>query len=288
MECPVCLFTKDQILISFPFSKKKAVFCKFCTCIYPPSKKSYIDELFDSNSSYTWAKDSFNSDSLREKKVIEKTLNLRKILASINGQIDNIIDFGCGPGITLEAAKSLNIKAKGFESDKANADFCLSLNFDVINEDFLKFTNFEKKTITNSIFIFENSLVYNNNIILILKKLDTLSLQNCYIYVEDQCYLFSSRFPFSVLFSSKTSFISSNLTFQLLAQHLNWKTIYSINHFGYLKFLAQIDLDSSELTSKPNPLFRSLLFLYSYFLNLHSSCISKILLNLSSFFKYFR
>lgn len=290
LRCPVCHAEVIKDLNIFNEKKNNILFCWNCTSIVSNKKKSIIDEYSIRRSSFFYGKDLQKSSKNREIKVNQKKRYLKKILGKTK-IIDKIIDFGAGPGLTLEACQILGIKAIGIETNIDNVGFCIKKGFDIVKSDF---NNFEVINHLikdqNSLFLFNNSLIYNSNISSLLKNISKNCSINSYIAINDQNYLFNSENPINTLNSKKTSFIFSTDAIKKILVENGFRIIYTRNYTGSHYLVAKFENIKKNYEIS---LIKKIFYLcYVYLINLITPLMSiykKLLINpikkLSSYLK---
>lgn len=247
-KCPVC----GSIDIKKAANTKTLVadYCLNCASLFIPKENSFIEETKQIGKAYTWNKELLANASKRDILVKEAKQKLCKLISKAERPIKTVIDFGCGPGILVQAAQELGLHAIGIENDQLNADFCKKMNLNVVQGDFNKSVqdiNWTKiKEFGDVLCIFQNSLIYNTNILGIFELVASTSSAETHIYVEDQTYFWSIYDPIAVLNSNKTSFILSPKSLPHMLQQLGFRTIYLHNAWGKIKYLSRLEEKRAE------------------------------------------
>ena len=275
--CPLCKSSKNLFnLHLISTEEKQKYFCWNCTAVWPKRKTSFINQLKDSGEYYSWGRygsDAVTSGKLRDK-LIDWNINYLKKIFKLGGNRKKIIDFGCGPGITLEASQRLEIEAIGIESDKVNYEYCKSRGFNTILSDFNKISNLgELIEDEGTLILFNNSLIYNKNIFDFMHKINAQKSHNIDIAIHDQNYFLSTRNPISVLDSKKSGFMLSSPSLKKLMTKINLKTIYSENYFG-TQYLIAKSSEAKLPEMKISFFIKIIHYFYSYFLGVFTPIIT--------------
>ena len=275
--CPLCNSSTNLLKLHLISIKgKQKYFCWNCTAVWPKRENSFIDELKNKGEYYTWGK--YGSNVIKPGKVRNKLLdwkiNYLKKIFKLGGNRKKIVDFGSGPGITLEASQILGIEAIGIESDKENYEYCKSRGFNIIHSDFNKISNLgELIEDEGTLILFNNSLIYNKNIFDFMHKINAQKSHNIDIAIHDQNYFLSTRNPISVLDSKKSGFMLSSPSLKKLMTKINLKTIYSENYFGTQYLIAKSS--EAKLPEMKISFFIKLIhYFYSYFLGIFTPIIT--------------
>lgn len=277
--CPLCKSLEKPLKLHLIASKnKQKYFCWNCTAIWPKRETSFIEDLKskDENYSYTWGidgSDVANPGKIRDK-LIDWKINYLKKVFKLGGNSKKIIDFGCGPGITLEASERLKIEAIGIESDKINYEYCKSRGFNVILSDFNEISNLgELIRDKGTIILFNNSLIYNKNIFDLMHNINSQKKHNIDMAIHDQNYFLNTRNPIGVLDSKKSGFMFSSPSLKKLMSNINFKIIYFENYFGNQYLIARSS--KTKLPEKKLSIFTKLIYyIYSYFLGIFTPIVT--------------
>jgi hypothetical protein len=206
--------------------------CRRCLSISP----SLDDANTFDKKSYTWSNTAGLTKEELENHYLQNKFYLNSIIDKIPEDIALIVDFGCGPGYLLEAARRLTKPAIGIEINDDNARVCRLNGHTVFTGNYSEVIESEQfiNSLANAngrvLFLFKNSLIYNRDAVNLLKKFTSCFRIGDFLCISEQCYGPGARHWQSFLSSSsagKMKYVMSPLTLKILAPFLGLEHLYS-------------------------------------------------------------
>ena len=222
---PLC---KSPDILIFNNKYEDLIFCKNCSLLYKKNLEEHKHKVILFQKFNKDVKQVIETDYYKEQ-ISENRSIIKKILNIIKKKPNKILDYGCGYGVFMFAAKELGFTANGYDINKnftenlANYFQTFKSEIDLLNNENLKKYDliFCRKVLTLSSSIYEDFSNFNE-----------LLSSNGYLVIMDQVKNFSKYKSMISQNNTNNTLLLTIEALQFYANAFDLRTEYIKNNFG--------------------------------------------------------
>lgn len=204
------------------------VFCKKCSMLFRKDIKAHKNKVLSFEKFNRNFDEVINTDYYKDQVKENKSI-IKKIIKITKKKPENILDYGCGYGAFMFAAKDLNLNVSGYD---INENFTNNLikYFETFksNEDLLCQNNRKKY----DLIFCRKVLTLSSNIYEDFQNFDKLLNQNGYLIIMDQVKNFSKYKSMLSLNNNNNTLLLTIQTLKYFANNFYMNVSFLNNDFG--------------------------------------------------------